>query len=277
MQLGKQLFNFYINSSIHVALAVVSLTWITFYELEILPDDVLLFFVFFASISGYNFVKYFGMAKFHHRSLANWLKAIQLFSLVCFLFMVYFAFKLPIQTVLYIIGFALITFFYAIPFLPKQLFVDHQSNLRSIGGLKVYLIALVWAGVTVLLPVVNNSHKIQTDVIFTLLQRFLFIVVLMFPFEIRDLRYDSIKLATIPQKIGVTKTKIIGLLLLMLFIFFEFFKDETSRVQLAVILLVSIITGLFLWFSKIEQGDYYCSFWVEGIPILWGLWLVLFG
>ena len=34
-------------------------------------------------------------------------------------------------------------------------------------------------------------------------QRFLFVVVAILPFEIRDIQYDSLKLSTIPQQIGV--------------------------------------------------------------------------
>lgn len=276
MQVLKQFFNFYINSSIHVALAVVSLTWISLKEHGVLDDNMLLFFVFFATISGYNFVKYFGMAKFHHRRLATWLKAIQFFSFFSFLFMSYFLFKLNTKTQLYIGCFGLITFFYAIPFLPKKLFLDSYSNLRSIGGLKVYVIALVWTGVTVFLPLINNEFEIHSDVIFVAIQRFIFVIILMLPFEIRDLKYDSLKLATIPQKIGVKQTKIMGFLLLFVFFFLEFFKDEIDTIKLLILVVISVITLLFLIGAKKEQGAYYSSFWVEGLPILWFLLLLVF-
>ena len=275
MALLKQVFNFYINSSIHVALSVVSLTWITLMEYDVLYNDTLLFFVFFASVSGYNFVKYFGIAKFHHRSLASWLKAIQFFSFLSFFLMCYYAFKLNTNTLIYIAGFGLVTFFYAIPFLPKRFFLDSQFNLRNVGGLKVHIIAMVWTGVTVLLPLINYQYNINADIIITAIQRFVFIVILMFPFEIRDMRYDSLKLATIPQKIGEKQTKIIGVLLLVLFFFLEFFKDDMDTTRLIVAMLISIITGLFLIYSKKEQGKYYSSFWVEGLPIIWLLLMVM--
>ncbi|MFD0989928.1 hypothetical protein ACFQ1R_07460 [Mariniflexile jejuense] len=276
MQVIKKLFNFYINSSIHVALAVVSLTWITLKTHNLLLDESLLYFVFFASITGYNFVKYFGLAKFHHRRLASWLKAIQIFSLFSFILMCYFALKLHASSFLFIAGFGLVTFFYAIPFLPKKMFLDKQSNLRSIGGLKVYVIALVWTGVTVFLPLINSQYNLQFDNVFAAIQRFVFIIVLMLPFEIRDLRYDSLKLATIPQKIGVKQTKIMGVLLLLIFYFSEFFKDEISTISVVILLVVTFTAGLLLIYSKKEQGNYYSSFWVEGLPVLWGLLLLLF-
>jgi hypothetical protein len=276
MKVLKQLFGFYINSSIHVALSVFSLTWITLLEYGIPYDEALLFFVFFASISGYNFVKYFGIAKFHHRSLADWLKTIQIFSFLCFIFMCYYALQLGINTMFFIVGLGLVTFFYAIPFLPKHLFLDSKNNLRNIGGLKVYLIALVWTGVTVFLPIINNDYTINADVVITGIQRFVFIVVLLLPFEIRDLMYDSLKLATIPQKIGVKQTKIIGVVLLGLFLLLEFFKEGTTVESLLVSIVISVVIGLFLLYSKKEQGTYYSSFWVEGLPVLWLFLMLLF-
>src|SRR5690606_18911461 len=260
MTLLRQLFNFYINASIHVALSVFSLTWITLIEYQVPYDANVLFFVFFSSVTGYNFVKYFGIAKFHHRSLATWLKAIQVFSFFSFLLLCYYTLKLNTVSLMYILGFALITFFYAIPLLPKHLFVDHKHNLRSVSGLKVYLIALVWSGVTVFLPLINNHYAIDAGVVITGIQRFLFIIALMLPFEIRDLRYDSLKLATIPQKIGVRWTKIMGILLLICFCFLEFFKKNVTLHYRIVLCAITIITMVFVMFSKKDQGAYYSSF-----------------
>ena len=275
MQVFKKLLSFYIHSSIHVALSVYSLTWITLIKYGLPYDENVLYFIFYASITGYNFVKYFGVAKFHHRSLTNWLKIIQIFSFFSFVLMCYYAFQLSTKTLYYIVSFGIITFLYAIPFLPKRLFVDSKHNLRSIGGLKIYLIALVWSGVTVFLPLIENNYSINDDVILTGIQRFIFIIVLMLPFEIRDLSYDSLKLSTVPQKIGIKQTKGVGMLLLLIFFFLEFFKNEISEVTIGILLLITILTLFFLVFSKVNQGKYYSAFWVEALPIVW-LLLVLY-
>lgn len=269
MKFIQQLFNFYINGSIHVALSVYSLTWISLLEFDLPYDENILFFNFYASITGYNFVKYFGIAKFHHRRLANWLKSIQLFSLICFVLMCFYAYQLEQSTLIYIGGFGVITFLYAIPFLPKSIFIDKQQNLRSIGGLKIYLIGLIWAGVTVFLPLVNNNVQFSDDICITAVQRFIFIIALMLPFELRDLQYDSLKLSTIPQKIGVTKTKLMGVLLLTLFFIFQFFKDNLVYSQNAIMFFITVITVFSILRSRKNQSKHYSSFFVEGIPILW--------
>ncbi|MBD0834287.1 UbiA prenyltransferase family protein [Aestuariibaculum suncheonense] len=276
MKIFKQLLNFYINSSLHVAFAVVALTWITLLEFHISFDKYLLTFVFFASVTGYNFVKYFGIAKFHHRSLSSWLKAIQILSFFCFVFMCYYLMKLKLETLLFIVGCGVVTFFYAIPFLPKRFYLDSKQNLRNIGGLKVYLIALVWSGVTVFLPVINSHYSIDADVILTAIQRLIFIIVIMLPFEIRDLSYDSLRLATIPQKMGVQQTKVMGMVLLGIFYALEFFKDNMVSGSLLVMFLISAVTLYFVKHAEVKQGQYYSSFWVEGLPILWLLLLLIF-
>lgn len=272
----KALFDFYINSSIHVAFAVFSLTYITFIELHLPTDWPLLFFVFFSTITGYNFVKYFGMAKFHHRQLARWLKVIQVFSLTSFILMLVFLFQLRQKTIVYVGVFGLITFLYAIPLLPKRFFIDRQQNLRNISGLKVYVIALVWAGVTVLLPVFDSAAVFTTDVWVMSSQRFLLVMLLMLPFEIRDLQYDSLKLATIPQKIGVKNTQAMGVLVGMVFFMLEFLKVELEVKLIILTLAVAFMVVLFIVFATRKRNDYYSSFWVEGVPIIWLLLHLVF-
>ncbi|MDB9720367.1 hypothetical protein OAA67_00670 [Winogradskyella sp.] len=269
MELLKRLFNFYLNSSIHVALSAFALTWVTLIEYDLEYKKNMLYFVFFASITGYNFVKYFGLAKFHHRSLANWLKVIQLFSLIAFLLMSYYFLLLKLSSMLYVIALAIITFLYSIPLIPRRYVLDEQQKLRDIGGLKVYVIALVWMLTTVILPLIENDKSLNTDVLITSMQRFCFIIVLMLPFEIRDLNYDSLKLSTIPQKIGVKRTKICGVLLLMVFMMLEFFKDELSTITVVSTLIIVFVTLLFLIFSHKNQSKYYSAFFVESLPVVW--------
>ncbi|WP_139000643.1 hypothetical protein [Hyunsoonleella aestuarii] len=270
MRFLRKLFNFYINSSIHVALSVFSLAWITLLSFDLSYTESVLYFVFYASITGYNFVKYFAIAKFHHRQLANWLKFIQILSFVCFILMCFYAAQLTLKALTFIVLLMLLTFFYAIPFFSKS------QTLRTIGGLKVYIIALVWVSVTVFLPLITLDYKINLDVIILGIQRFLLVIALMLPFEIRDLKFDSNELSTIPQKLGLKKTKLLGLLILMSLFFLEFFKDSTAENHILVMFIVALITGLLVQFSKVEQNKYYSSFWVEGIPILWLMLILIF-
>ena len=275
MRILKHILDFYINASIHVALSVYALTWITLIEFGVSYDESVLYFNFFGTITGYNFVKYFGLAKFHHRSLANWLKVIQLFSLICFAALCYYAIQLETKTWAFILVLGTITFFYAVPFLPRKVFVDSNQNLREISGLKIYVIALVWSAVTVLLPIVDNDLTITADVLITVLQRFVLVLVLMIPFEIRDLKFDSLKLKTMPQVFGIKKTKSIAFVLLLVFLILSFVINLNEINYIISDLLIAIIIGCFVVVSKKNQTKYFSSFWVESVPIFWLLIVML--
>ncbi|NNK28609.1 MAG: hypothetical protein HKP06_10245, partial [Flavobacteriaceae bacterium] len=84
-----------------------------------------------------------------------------------------------------------------------------------------------------------------------------------------DMGYDSIKLSTIPQQIGIRNCKVIGVLLLMPFFFLEFFKDDISPISITALLIVTVFIAIAVLLAKINQSEYYSSFWVEGIPIVW--------
>ncbi len=267
MRFLKLILDFYINSSIHVALAVYAFARMTALYFEIDYQKDLDYFIFFSTISGYNFVKYAGVAKLHHMSLTKNLRVIQLFSLVCFIAMCWFAYKLPIHTLLFFVPFGVLTILYAVPFLS-----GFQKNLRSVGHLKVIVIALIWAAVTVLLPVYHIEEPIDTNVILLAVQRFLLVVVLVLPFDIRDLKYDEISLQTIPQKIGVPQTKRFGLGLLLFSMVIEFIVVPNTVFK-NVFMIFFFITLIFLMRAREDQPKYYSSFFVEAIPIAW--WLVL--
>ncbi|NNL83940.1 MAG: hypothetical protein HKP28_11175 [Winogradskyella sp.] len=275
MRVLKSLLNFYINSSIHVSIAVVALSYITCLELDLNCDKNLLLALFYASICGYNFVKYFGLVKFYHRRLASWLKSIQILTFLCLIAMIYYGINLDNNALLLAFSMALVTFLYAIPVFPKVVLRKSQKNLRHVSGLKIYVIAFVWSVVTVFIPVLNSSEIISWDVSIIALQRFLIVVVLMLPFEIRDLNYDTLKLATVPQKIGVRATKALGLLLLIIVFLLEFLKDEVNTNQLWSLMILVAITALFILFSRKQQSKYYSAFWVEALPILWAAVLVI--
>lgn len=269
MKFLKNIFNFYINSSIHVALSVCSLVAITGFEFNFQVSCHFFWFCFFGSITGYNFVKYAEVARLKHRSLGSSLRVIQIFSFFSFIALCYFMFQLPFKTLLVTSGFAFLTFLYSVPFLMNK-------NLRSLLGVKIIIVAFVWVGVTVLIPVVNEGLALSDDVWISFVQRFLFIFVLTLPFEIRDLKYDEVALGTLPQRAGVFNTKIIGVLLLVVAFLLQFLKKEYNGVFLICFSLISLVLILCLFFSRKEQPLYFASFWVEGIPVLWLGLLVMF-
>lgn len=263
MRYLRQAFDLYINSSIHVALAVVCFAMISMLENNFKITYELLAFIFFSTITGYNFVKYAGIAKLHHSSLAGNLRIIQIFSFISFLALIYFSLQLSVNVLIATAILGLLTLLYALPVF------GNSRNLRSLAGIKIFVIAMVWAGTTVLLPVINAQELLNQPVLIDFFQRFCMVVVLTLPFEIRDLIYDSDSLETIPQRIGVRKTRLFGIILLTLIVIIEIFQQQFRSYSLLSLFLVCVILGVFLLGSREQQTKYYASFWVELIPIIY--------
>ncbi|MBT8295014.1 MAG: hypothetical protein KJO51_01215, partial [Gramella sp.] len=164
----------------------------------------------------------------------------------------------------------LFTLLYALPVF------GGEKNLRSLPGIKIFIIAIVWAGSTVLLPMINAGLILDIDFLVDFLQRLFLVVVLTLPFEIRDLNYDHERLGTIPQKIGVLNSKVFGSILMLLIGGSELFQISMNSSGFFPLFLLLIIAGIFLWRSGREQGKYYASFWVESLPIVYLGFYLLF-
>ncbi|WP_422861619.1 hypothetical protein [Flagellimonas sp. W118] len=271
MKLLKTLFDFYLNASVHVAFAVVSLILSTIVLLGISPNSSLLGFTFFGTIVCYNFVKY-GVEAEKYLIVSNtYHRSIQVFSFVCFVPALYFLFQLDQEIWMVLLILSLISALYAIPFLPNA------KNLRSLGGFKIYIVALVWVGFTVFLPILDQQAALTWDIWVLFCQRFVLVIVLLLPFEIRDLKWDSKALKTLPQVIGIERTKRLGIFLTILWFLFTFLKDELYQTEIWSRFVVSLILLVVFFYGKNMQKNYLVSFWVEGIPIIWCgiLWLLI--
>ncbi len=270
MKTLKSIFRFYINGSIHVALAICALVQITFIKYGISGQFTFMLFSFLGAITAYNFVKYSKVSKLYHKRLTKSMKGIRVLTILCCLSFIYFSFKVSIDTWIYMTPFIALTILYVVPVFPNK------KNLRSLAGVKIFIIGMIWAGMTVLVPLVHVKGNLDLNFLIEMIQRFLFIVVMMLPFEVRDLQYDDVALETVPQKIGVTRTKLFGSILLVIFLLLTAVKDELlSSIEILSTILVTTISLFFLWGTDKKQSEYYCSFWVESIPIMWLIILII--
>ncbi|NNJ88501.1 MAG: hypothetical protein HKP53_03800, partial [Eudoraea sp.] len=105
------------------------------------------------------------------------------------------------------------------------------------------------------------------------LQRFFIILVLMIPFEIRDLNYDPEELHTIPQRFGSRKTRIAGIFVCLLCFLITFLKDDLSITEILSKMFILFSLAALMIFMPKEQGRYFSSFWVEAFPIFWAILL----
>lgn len=250
----KALLDFYIQSSIHVALAIYSLVRVTQLSLQLPLDESLSTMIFFGTIVGYNFLKYFEAFQKGRFNLTNnrYLFGLTFLSLIA---TIYCFLQLNQSSQIYFIKIALLVALY--PF------------LRKFGFWKLFLVSFCVTAITVYAPIIGLG-SFTVDQKFTLIQRFLIVISLVIPFEILDSETDDKTLKTLPQRFGIFNTKLFGIVLLVPFVFLEFFKD-TFEISTIV---VTVITGLFIGYTNFKKDKYFTSFWMESVPILWWILLV---
>ncbi len=263
MSIIKRILDFYIGASLHVAVAVFALVKMTQHMFGIDGHDAMAGFAFFATVAGYNFVKYHTLVLRGPVRLTAWtgsMVAVSAISLVlagCH----FLDIGLAAQAATAI--FAALTVLYTLPFFPNR------RNARNWAGVKIYIVALCWVGVTVALPLLDAGMAFTADFWFKCLQRFILIFVLILVFEIVDLEKDDPLLQTVPQQIGVRATKWLGISLLLVFFLLELLQSVAPERQWTANLLLVLLAGAFLLGAHEKRSRYYSAFWAEAIPIAW--------
>lgn len=252
-----------------MALAVLAFVYLTSYYLNNPPDKNLSFFLFFATVPSYNFIKYGVEAEKFIFVPNRYQQKIQIFSFTCFAIACYFALFLSFDTYIGLAILAVLIGLYTLPLFPTY------RNLRSLGIVKVIIVGLVWTGATIFLPILDKGWPITWDIYIEGVQRFLVILILMIPFEIRDIRSDFPELKTLPQRFGIAQTRIIGGCLALFFYVATFLKDAVMPMEWLSKGLLFLFLLVLMVYTPEKQTKYFASFWVEAVPIFWigALWL----
>ncbi|WP_241285479.1 UbiA prenyltransferase family protein [Chryseobacterium arthrosphaerae] len=139
-----------------------------------------------------------------------------------------------------------------------------EVYIRKIPLLKVFYVGLVWALVNCWLTLPEFSIPI-------FLISFFFITALVLPFDIRDMKSDTVK--TFPMLIGVQNTKYIAYALVLISSIISVFY---LQIQYATAFFMAcIVTYLFIYFSENKRDDAYFSFGVETCSALPFLFLLI--
>jgi len=253
-----------------VGLAVSSFTAITYIHLGIPVNTELVVFCFFSTIFAYNSIKYLDLiVQQRNRPLSKNLKIILAISVVALAGMAYFIQIFGWIEIGFLASLSILSYLYS--YTPTNKF----KSLRSVTGIKIIIIAIVWTGTTVTLPGLSENLMSYSRIWVETFQRFLLVIILTLPFDLRDLRVDYGEIKTIPQLIGIKQTKFVSGILCLLIIVSEVlfsYKTLISSITLAV-----VTTLLFLITAKLNlfQSKYLSSFWVEGIPIAWLVTLII--
>lgn len=285
-KLGTSILDFLLFSNLFIAICAVAQGLVTYHLLNAKPSEYVLAFLFFSTLLIYNLAVLLSKPREYQNSpfkRVRWIFSHQrltisttLISALCLvpLGLLYLSFEAKLLMVF--VG--LIAIAYNIPFLT----LNHKKiGLRNIPGIKLFLIAFVWAASCVLLPIVEleSTHQIQIPIGETVLlvaKRFLFICAITIPFDIRDLFQDKLyELKTIPVMLGEKKAWIFCQALLL--IYFSLLVLFTKSINTDVIALTAtlVLTGWLIFKSNIKRNEYFYFLYLDGTMLLQYVILVL--
>jgi 4-hydroxybenzoate polyprenyltransferase len=154
---------------------------------------------------------------------------------------------------------------YSVPAIPTR---QGLIPLRNIPLLKLFLIAYVWASVTVWLPLLAAGWPIMAPEGWLLfLQRFLFILPLTIVFDIRDIERDKTTATlTLPRLLGVRRAKIIAFGVLLLYMLLVALTQEGEN-RLAL-LFCGVMYGILIGLTDENRSEYFYAIAGDSILIL---------
>ena len=272
----KKILDLLIQSNINVALSAGALTKITLLRFQS-GSDMIPLFVVFSSVLAYNYMRIIELKEERLNWYREWYEKNKLFfwfinivvAIGLLILLFFIAFKW--YALLVMLPFFILTFLYVKP----TIFKSNLKALRAIPFFKILNIAFCWAGVTVLFPLIQEFGVADKLVWIEFFERFLFVIALTIPFDIRDVKIDSESMQTIPQIIGVKGAKLLAILFLILILILDYSFFTNWYFQRVKTIVLFLILAVLILKSSPDRSRFFTSFWVESVPIIW-LLLILY-
>ena len=273
MQFIVKILDFLVASNVYVSLGVVSLTLLSL-DIRQIEHPNLLWFVFFTTLFVYNFIRLVNVhsvissESLRHQTIYRFRIFFWFVCIISALLGFYFFVTISEYIFFPIVGLGFVSIFYGLPIYKNE---SQLFRLRDLPGIKIFLIAFVWAFVTEGLPALLNGEPLYYLALF---ERFLFIFAITIPFDIRDVNYDAFHLSTIPQYFGINTAKWIALFALLsseLILFYRFFFNNDFNLIGALAIYISYeFSFLLIYKCHSYSKDRYFTIGVEGMSILMG-------
>ncbi len=271
--------DFLLFSNIFIALGALTQGLVTYHLLGHVPSVNVLAFLFFSTLVTYNFSILIQQPKrpkeskhrrvrwiFKNYKLNVFITALSAIVLIP----LFLALSFPSQ--LLNVGLGVLSVGYAMPLFKAK---GRRFGLRNIPAVKLFLIALVWAMSSVLMPILEltEAHQLvlaPTDVALLIIKRFLFVVAITVPFDIRDMFEDQLfELKTIPTLFGEKKAYFFCQLMLIIYMVLLFlFRDTGFNADFFALLATIALTGWLIFKSRWEKNEYYYFLYLDGTLIL---------
>ena len=241
----------------------------TFVFFERKASYPLLFFVFFATLALYNLHSIVALAgqktKPHprYRIVYEHLNAVRALTLLAMIGMAICAIGLQISLLLQLVFISVPSLLYILPIIAGK-------RLRDISILKIFILAIIWALVTVLLPFDYFGNEYDCRLGLLLAERAIFVFAIAIAFDIRDMEFDkTLDVKTIPIAVGKFSSFLLaGILLISWAILVHFIYMPLTAILLNVI--ASLCIGLIYGAQK-DRPVWYYQILLDGTLLLQAL------
>ena len=258
----KFILDYYIKSNLHVALCLVFYTILIYYQNGITVNYHEILFIFLATLSAYNFIKYHKIALTKNRPNHVLYKLYFLLTVISIIILTFLGLNISILKKIIVLIAALLVIAYSFPSYKIK-------SLRNYPLVKILTIGAAWTLISVCFSFFGELEPII--LVFYCLSIFLMVSCQMISFEIRDMDIDKNKSKTVVHLFGLQRIKIIGYTILItlsiiIILISLIQKDFISYLSNIIILIVLF----FLIFkSNKNQNKFFSSIFVESIPIYW--------
>lgn len=274
-----QIWRVLIFSNVMIALAAASQSLLTYQVLGLSVNWYVVILEFCSTLLLYNFSLYLSMPGEQSDSpfiRTKWFQknkgAIAVFSFFALLVLLYCLYSLHIYTYFLLGAVGLLSLGYALPILRIK---GKTVTFRQIAGLKVFLIAFVWALSSVGLPVTESidtpSEVLPTPLImYWFCLEFLFVLAITLPFDIRDVKQDQYyHLKTIPTMLGVEKTKALCYFILLIHFLILLLANVDLSVKSGLVLVDIMVLSIFYFFIfKNKNANYEQVYLLDALLII---------
>lgn len=271
MLLLKRIADIILFGNIYIALGTVCLVQSTLIQINQsshLPAYSVL--SFFATLFVYNFQRIFYKKPLNESTSVRrvWISEHQLlirsFAAIGFTGAGISVFFNDYKILVYLLPLLVLCILYFIPFV----------KLRKNPWLKLFTLVSVWTMVTAVVPILLSDTTFNQSAVLHIIVRFVFMVAICIPFDIRDLQLDKEDaVITIPHLTGEKNAKWLAFAFMVLYgilVLQEYWSGMISLPVMAALVCCAIISTAIVLMSSTKRSEYFYVAGIDGTMLLQG-------
>lgn len=282
MILLRKLVDFLLYSNLFIAICASSLAYQTLVILDQFSwKSSYVLLIFFATFFIYSIHRLIGFGKLERTAnnrrinvILSFQNHIILYAIVTFIGLIVSLFYISPASLIWLGAPAVLAFVYVLPIF------GNKKRFRDLPFIKIFAIGIAWIWVCVFIPIIDHHEQINLYSGIFLLEKFLFIIGITLPFDIRDLNIDRLhQIKTIPILLGELKSKILAISLITISWFLTTLSCKNGLYSTGDWIALSIsylFTGIIISLVSQKSHDYYFTGLLDGSILLQFILILIF-